>query len=73
MVLLAETMRPWRDKYPHVRVLEDVVLFDPAQALVRTSGNAELLVVGRGIGSGLGRVAYTVAQHTRCTLAVVPA
>ncbi len=73
MALLAEALRPWRDKYPHVRVLEDVVLFDPAQALVRTSGNAELLVVGRGIGGGLGRVAYTVAQHTRCPLAVVPA
>ncbi|WP_329282259.1 universal stress protein [Streptomyces sp. NBC_01451] len=73
MTLLSEALRPWRDKYPHVRVLEDVVLFDPAEALVRTSGNAELLVVGRGTGSGLGSVAYTVAQRSRCTLAVVPA
>ncbi|UIX34180.1 universal stress protein [Streptomyces sp. GQFP] len=73
MSLLADALRPWRDKYPHVRVLEDVVLFDPARALVRTSGNAELLVVGRGLGGGLGPVAYTVAQHTRCPLAVVPA
>ncbi|MFI1354454.1 hypothetical protein ACH4TV_12835 [Streptomyces sp. NPDC020898] len=28
---------------------------------------------GEGGGSGLGRVAYTVARHTRCPLAVVPA
>ncbi|MHC3469844.1 universal stress protein [Streptomyces sp. 7R007] len=71
--LLTEVLRPWRAKYPSVRVLEDVVLFDPAQALVRTSGRIDLLVVGRGAGAGLGPVAYTVARFTGCPLAVVPA
>ncbi|KOU77426.1 hypothetical protein ADK57_02610 [Streptomyces sp. MMG1533] len=73
MALLSYELQPWRAKYPCVRVLEDVVLLDSVRALVRTSGNAELMVVGRRAGSGLGPVAHAVAQHTRCPLAVVPA
>ncbi|MCX4904018.1 universal stress protein [Streptomyces sp. NBC_00878] len=73
VALLSDVLRPWHEKYPYVQVLEDVVLFDPATALIRTSGNAELMVLGRGLGSGLGPVAYDVARHTRCPLAVVPA
>lgn len=45
--LLTDFLRPWRQKYPGVRVLEDVALADPAQALIRSSGSAELMVVGR--------------------------
>jgi len=70
--LLSDALRPWREKYPDVRVLEDVVLFEPAQGLVRASGNAELIVVGRRPGQGVGTVVDTLLRHTKCPVAVVP-
>ncbi|MEU6379783.1 universal stress protein [Streptomyces sp. NPDC046909] len=73
MALLSEALRPWRVKYPNVRVVEDVILSGPARALIRTSGSVELMVLGRASAGGLGSVAYDVAQHSRCPVAVVPA
>lgn len=80
--LLSDALRPWREKYPDVRVLEDVVLFTPAEGLIRSSGNAELIVLGRqasgddradGVdSSGLGSVAQALLRHTKCPVAVVP-
>ncbi|WP_369029742.1 MULTISPECIES: universal stress protein [Streptomyces] len=73
MEILAEVLDPWRAKFPHVRVTEDVVLRDPARALVRTSVSSVLLVLGRRTGApGLGAVALAVARHTGCPLALVP-
>ncbi|MFI1566545.1 universal stress protein [Streptomyces sp. NPDC020490] len=71
--LLTRALRPWRAKYPAVRVFEDVVLSDPAQALIRASHHADLMVVGCDGRGGLGPVAYAVARHTACPLAVVTA
>ncbi|MER6628956.1 universal stress protein [Streptomyces sp. NPDC000987] len=73
LLLLTRALRHWREKYPAVRVFEDVVLLDPARALIRASHHADLMVVGRGGRGGLGPVAYAVARHTACPLAVVPA
>lgn len=73
MELLADVPAPWGAKYPHVRVTEDVVLPDRARALVRTSVNSVLLVLGRRtVVPGLGAIAHPVAQHTGCPLALVP-
>ncbi|WP_413759877.1 universal stress protein [Streptomyces sp. MMBL 11-3] len=72
MELLAGVLRPWREKYPSVRVLEDVVLSAPVRALVRASGSAELLVVGRQVGGGLGPVAHALVHLTSGPVAVVP-
>ncbi|MEU5100542.1 universal stress protein [Streptomyces sp. NPDC020996] len=71
--LLTRALRPWRAKYPAVRVFEDVVLSDPAPALIRASHHVDVMVVGRAGRGGLGPVAYAVARHTACPLAVVPA
>ncbi|MEV7144110.1 universal stress protein [Streptomyces tauricus] len=74
--LLSDAVRPWREKYPTVRVLEDVVLFSPAEALIRNPGGAELVVVGRrhsyGYGTGLPAIADELLRHTRCPVAVAP-
>lgn len=69
--LLSDTLRPWLEKYPDTRVLEDVVLFNPAKALVRASARSGLLVVGQR-GSRLGTTVHAVAHHSRSPLAVVP-
>jgi nucleotide-binding universal stress UspA family protein len=64
---LSDALRPWRGKYPEVEVLEDVRLLAPAEALARTSGNAELVVAGQGA------TALALLQHAQCPVAVVPA
>ncbi|MER7172171.1 universal stress protein [Streptomyces mesophilus] len=69
--LLADALRPWRDKYPAVPVLPDVVLHTPAQALVSASRWAELIVVGRR-GNALGPAVDALVRHTKCPVAVVP-
>ena len=67
--MLADALRPWRGKYPHVDVLEDVVLFTPAEALAHTARNSGLVVTGRRSGD----TALAVLEHARCPVAVVPA
>ncbi|TXS78993.1 MULTISPECIES: universal stress protein [unclassified Streptomyces] len=69
--LLSDALRPWREKYPHVDVYEDVRLQIPSAALVRASASAELLVVGRP-GRTLGPTLRAVLEHTACPVAVVP-
>ncbi|NGO78854.1 universal stress protein [Streptomyces sp. YC504] len=69
--LLRDAVRPWREKYPDVHVIEDVVLHSPAKALVTASRAAQLLIVGRD-GDLLGPVVDAVVHHTKCSLAVVP-
>ncbi|PGH51595.1 universal stress protein [Streptomyces sp. Ru87] len=72
--LLDDALRPWRKTFPDADVLPDVRLFSPAEALVRVSPGAVLLVVGRGGGPAprLGAVTHAVAHHARCPVAVVP-
>ncbi|MEV0220406.1 universal stress protein [Streptomyces sp. NPDC050704] len=69
--LLADALRPWREKYPQVSVLEDVLLKSPSAALVQASAAAALLVVGR-TGTALGATLHAVLDHTECPVAVVP-
>ncbi|MFF7452444.1 MULTISPECIES: universal stress protein [unclassified Streptomyces] len=71
--LLSDGLRPWREKYPQVQVLEDVRLLPPAQALVRLSAGAGLVVVGRRPGGGSGAVTRVLVRESRCPVAVVPA
>lgn len=75
--ILAETLAPWRDKYPTVPVVEQVVQGrSPAEALTGATLRASLLVVGsRGHGgySGLrlGSVSHAVLQGAQGPVAVV--
>jgi nucleotide-binding universal stress UspA family protein len=72
--LLSDVMRPWREKYPTVPVIEDVVLFSPAEALIRNPGDAELIVAGRGhpAVNGLSTTVDSLLRYTGCPVALVP-
>lgn len=74
---LSDALRPWREKYPRVRVATDLMLLHAAEALLNASRDADLLVVGRRTDPGapegrLGPVAHAVLHHVRCPVAVVP-
>ncbi|MFC9222925.1 universal stress protein [Streptomyces hygroscopicus] len=75
--VVSDALRPWRERWPEVTVVPDVVLLNPAEALVRASERAGLLVIGRRTATRptelrLGPVAHAVLHHARCPLAVVP-
>ncbi|WP_405578407.1 universal stress protein [Streptomyces sp. NBC_01092] len=74
---LSDALRAWQEKYPRVVVRTDVVLLHPAEALLNTSQDAALLVVGRrtdpqAAEGRLGPVTHAVVHHARCPVAVVP-
>ncbi|WJV44739.1 universal stress protein [Streptomyces flavofungini] len=64
-------LRPWREKYSQVRVLEHVVLQRPAVALPQAAQFTELTVVGHR-GAVLGPVVLSLLRHSRSPVAVVP-
>ncbi|MET7481670.1 universal stress protein [Streptomyces sp. NPDC005538] len=69
---LADALRPWRERYPEVPVLEDVLLLPPPQALLHHSGNAALIVVGEEPGTECGEVVRTLLRKAPCPVTVVP-
>ncbi|MET8340171.1 universal stress protein [Streptosporangium canum] len=74
----ADTLGPWREKYPQVRVEETVVCGHPVAAVCEASEAADLAVVGsRGLGrvgsAVLGSVGHGVLHYARCPVAVVRA
>jgi nucleotide-binding universal stress UspA family protein len=74
---LGEALAPWRDKYPDVEVITEVVHGRPVRILAGVSARADLLVVGtrgRGGFAGLvlGSVSHGLLHHAHCPLAVVP-
>lgn len=73
---LAESMAPYREKFPQVRVRADVEAGRPAVVLAERSAGSSLLVVGsrgRGgvVGLLLGSVSQSLLQHATCPVAVV--
>ncbi|MCQ4205691.1 universal stress protein [Streptomyces longispororuber] len=71
--LLADALRPWRQKHGHVPVLEDVFLArTPAAALIRASADAEMIVVGRRGQRALGDTASALLSEAHCPVVVVP-
>jgi nucleotide-binding universal stress UspA family protein len=75
--VLAEAVRPWREKFPDVRVTEHVEIGSGAEVLLSASSEAVLLVVGRRthrplIATRLGHVAHAALHHARCPVAIVP-
>ncbi|MFJ3583213.1 universal stress protein [Streptomyces sp. NPDC090127] len=74
---LREALAPWRERFPEVRVTEQVELGSAGQVLLSSSGAAQLLVVGRrarrgAIGSRIGSVAHAALHLAPCPVAVVP-
>ncbi|MFF3734970.1 universal stress protein [Streptomyces sp. NPDC002476] len=75
--LLGQSLRPWRDRFPTVEVVDRAVLASPAKAVVRAAEGADLLVVGRHrhhrpLAPHLGPVTQAAIHHARCPVAVVP-
>ncbi|MER5461212.1 universal stress protein [Streptomyces sp. NPDC002668] len=74
---LAETLRPWRQKFPAVEVIERSRSGKPADHLVDASHDASLVVVGRRtsrspLGAHIGPVTHAVLHHATSPVAVVP-
>ncbi|MGG7569317.1 universal stress protein [Streptomyces sirii] len=74
---LAAALRPWREKFPDIRVDEEVMMESPASALLHSSANTELLVVGRRhkgrvLPSRIGHVVQAAVHHAPCPVAIVP-
>ncbi|MGW2491484.1 universal stress protein [Streptomyces sp. NPDC001606] len=74
---LNELLRPWRQKFPDVEVLEASRCGSAAQILVQACHDASLVVVGRRVrprpvGAHIGHVAHAVLHHVVAPVAVVP-
>ncbi|MGW6462215.1 universal stress protein [Streptomyces sp. NPDC055078] len=75
---LAEVLRPWRQKYPSVEVVEEALPGKAVDLLVAAAAEASLLVVGRRMrpsapfGGRIGSVAHAVLHHATAPVAVVP-
>ncbi|MGV9452499.1 universal stress protein [Streptomyces sp. NPDC003635] len=74
--LLAEALRPWREKYPNVPVVEETPSGSPGIRLVDAARQASLVVIGRRIrrspfGAHIGPVAHAVLHHAGAPVAVV--
>ncbi|WP_435240031.1 universal stress protein [Streptomyces sp. YPW6] len=73
---LAETLKPWRDKYPQVEVVKQVEIGSASEVLLSNSADAGLVVVGRRSHEAglrrLGPVTHAVLHHATAPVAVVP-
>ncbi len=74
---LSEALRPWRERFPGVHVVEHVEMGSAGQVLLSVAGRAQLMVVGRrahrtAVGARIGSVAHGVLHHADCPVAVVP-
>ncbi|HEY6315630.1 MAG TPA: universal stress protein [Streptosporangiaceae bacterium] len=65
-------MDGWREKYPDVRVRHDVIHDHPAHVLASYSARADLVVIGRHSGSGVGSIQHALLDNVRGPVAVVP-
>ncbi|MGW3208889.1 universal stress protein [Streptomyces sp. NPDC001135] len=74
--ILSEVLRPWRQKYPDVEVVEQSQYGSPSLLLIEASHEASLVVVGRRIrrssaGAHIGTVTHAVLHHSTAPVAVV--
>ncbi|GAA2245984.1 universal stress protein [Streptomyces indiaensis] len=73
---LTAVLRPWRQKYPDVRVVEESRSGSPANHVIDASREASLVVVGRRVrrspfGVHIGPVTHAVLHHAAAPVAVV--
>lgn len=76
LLMLAEALTGWQEKYPDVQVERVLSYLHPVDALITGSLDARLLVVGAQgrharVGSLLGSVSQGVLHHATCPVAVV--
>jgi nucleotide-binding universal stress UspA family protein len=75
-VMVTEVLRPWRQKFPDVEVVEQSRYGSPSTLLLKASKDASLVVVGRrirgsSIGAHIGPVTHAVLHHSIAPVAVV--
>ncbi|NEB74249.1 universal stress protein [Streptomyces sp. SID14478] len=73
---LSDLLKPWRQKFSDVEVIEDSRYDSPALHLVNIAREGSLLVVGRRIrrlrlGAHIGPVAHAVLHHATTPVAIV--
>lgn len=74
---LSEALRPWRQRYPQVSVVEEPMPGAAGETLVAAAGSADLVVVGRGgraagVGPRVGPVVHALLHHAPCPVVAVP-
>ncbi|WP_433380706.1 universal stress protein [Streptosporangium sp. CA-115845] len=70
--LLAESIGGWRERFPDVPIVEQVVHEHPARALIDASASAELVVVGApGSAWILGSTVHALLPHAHSPVAVI--
>ncbi len=74
---LTDVLRPWRQEYPDVSVVEQSRSGSAAVMLVEASREASLVVVGRRVRESplcphIGHVTHAVVHHATAPVAVVP-
>lgn len=74
---LADALRPWREKFPGVRVSAQAVIGRASHHLVDSARSADMVVVGRrthtsAFGAHIGSVTHAVLHHAAAPVAVVP-
>ena len=70
---LSAVLYQWRQKYPAVRVRQDVIRGHPARILANYSVRSDLIVIGRHADPGIGSIQHALLDHARGPVAVVPA
>ena len=70
---LSAVLDQWRQKYPAVRVRQDVIRGHPARILANYSVRSDLVVIGRHADPGIGSIQHALLDHARGPVAVVPA
>jgi nucleotide-binding universal stress UspA family protein len=73
---LTEGLRPWRQKFPSVDLVERPCVGGPAQLLLHAAEGADLVVVGRpvrrgSLGTHIGSVTHAVIHHCAAPVAVI--
>jgi nucleotide-binding universal stress UspA family protein len=74
---LADLLTFWRERYPEVEVIEDVVHAQPGRALAGASARADLVVLGRSDAEDSGHlrtgaVTHAVLNHAHSPVAIIP-
>ncbi|WP_171109873.1 MULTISPECIES: universal stress protein [Streptomyces] len=73
---LADSLLPWRARFPSVEVVESTPVGGPALQLLHAAAAADLVVVGRRIrenpaGAHIGSVTHAVLHHSPAPVAVI--
>ncbi|MBO8197059.1 universal stress protein [Streptomyces smyrnaeus] len=72
-----DTLRPFRERYPNVRLGAEQHQGQAAEHLIKLSEGADMVVLGvrrqqRRLGLQLGPVVHAVLQHAKCSVVLVP-